>query len=364
MSNLTLREETILSSIIRQYIAQALPVSSASILEECGLDVSSATVRNDVAHLEEEGYIMRPHHAAGSVPSDQGYRHYVSTISSPQLPLEVKLMINHLFHQVEDELGEWLNLAATLLAQQTRSVAVVTAPRPAAARFKHVELVSLQPQLALVVLVLEGAKVRQQLISLDKAQSQEELSQLAASLNKKLTKLSTARVRTAAAKLPETEKQVAQNIIRMMETDDQRTGQEIFLDGWQYLLSQPEFSHSARLAGLMNMVEGHKLAELMGTSNDACVQIFIGHENQAEAIKECSLLISGYGLPDEMLGTMAVVGPTRMAYPHAISVLSYIASLISVLVADLYGASPNLSTRAPCKEFLPSHSRRSALETM
>lgn len=339
MSNLTLREETILSSIIRQYIAQALPVSSASILEECNLDVSSATVRNDVARLEEEGYIVRPHYASGSVPSDRGYRHYVSTLSPSQLPLEVQFMINHLFHQVEDKLEEWLNLAATLLARQTKSVAVVTAPRPAAARFKHVELVSLQPQLALIVLVLEGAKVHQQLISLDEPRSQEELSQLASGLNKKLTKLSTTRVRTAAAKLGSIEKQVAQNVLRMMEADDQRTGQEIFLDGWQYLLSQPEFSHSARLAGLMNMVEEHKLAELMNAGQDSCVRVFIGRENQAEAIKECSLLISGYGLPDEPLGAMAVVGPTRMAYPHAISVLNYVASLISVLVAELYGAN-------------------------
>lgn len=340
MPSLTLREEAILGSIIRQYTAQAMPVSSASILGECGLDVSSATVRNDVARLEEEGYIVRPHYAAGSIPSDRGYRHYVSAISPAQLPLEVKLTINHLFHQVEDKLEEWLNLAATLLARQTQSVAVVTTPRPAVARFKHVEFVSLQPQLALVVLVLEGAKVHQQLVNLDEAHNQEELSLLAASLNRKLAKLSTTRVRTAASKLTETEKYLAQSVLRMMEAEDQRTGQQIFLDGWQYLLSQPEFSHSARLAGLMNMVEEHKLAEIMNIGRDTCVQIFIGHENQVEAIKECSLLISGYGLPDKPLGAVAVVGPTRMAYQHAISMLSYISSLISVLVAELYGANP------------------------
>jgi len=340
MSSLTLREETILSSIIRQYVTLALPVSSASILEECGLDVSSATVRNDVAHLEEEGYISRPHYAAGSIPSDRGYRHYVSTLAPSQLPLEVQFTINHLFHQVEDKLEEWLNLAATLLARQTQSMAAVTAPRPVTARFKHMELVSLQPQLALVVLVLEGVKVHQQLLNLDKVQSQEELSTLATSLNKKLARLSATRVRTTVAKLTNTEQLVAQNVLRMMEAEDRRFGREIFLDGWQYLLSQPEFHHSARLAGLMNMVEERKLAELMSVGRDPCVQVFIGHENQAEAIKECSLLISSYGLPDEPLGAVAVVGPTRMAYHHVIPVLSYIASLISMLVTELYGASP------------------------
>ena len=340
MSSLTPREETILSSIIRQYIERALPVSSGSILGECGLDVSSATIRNDVARLEEDGYILRPHHAAGSVPSDRGYRHYVGTLASPQLPVEEQFLINHLFHQVEDKLEEWLNLAATLLAQQTRSVAVVTAPRPAAARFKHVELVSLQPQLALAVLVLEGAKVHQQLISFEEARTQEELSGLAAGLNKALAGLSAARVRAKSARLNETEKRIAENILRMMEAEDQRTSREIFLDGWHYLLAQPEFSRGERLAGLMNMVEERKLAEVMSAGTEAGVQVFIGQENRAEAIKDCSLLISGYGLPDEMLGAVAVVGPTRMAYQHAISVLGYIASLISVLVAELYGAAP------------------------
>jgi heat-inducible transcriptional repressor len=342
MSSLTQREETILSSIIRQYVAQAMPVSSASILEECGLDVSSATVRNDVARLEEDGYIVRPHYAAGSIPSDRGYRYYVSTLSLSPLPLEVQFMINHLFHQVEDKLEEWLHLAATLLARQTQSVAVVTVPRPATARFKHMELVSLQPQLALVVLVLEGAKVHQQLIDLNEAQSQEDLSQLAACLNKKMTRLSTARVRTSAAKLVGMERRIAQSIIRMMEAADQPPGREIFLDGWQYLLSQPEFRHSARLAGLMNMVEERKLTELMSAGRNPYVQVFIGNENRAEAIKECSLLISSYGLPDEPLGAVAVVGPTRMAYHHAIPVLSYISSLISMLVAELYGAGPTV----------------------
>jgi len=345
MSNLTLREETILSSIIRQYIAQALPVSSASILGECGLDVSSATVRNDVAHLEEEGYIIRPHYAAGSIPSDRGYRHYVSTLAQPTLPLEVQFMVNHLFHQVEDKLEEWLNLAATLLAQHTKSVAVVTAPRPSSARFKHAELVSLKPQLALAVLVLDGAKVHQQLISFDEIQSQEELSKLAASLNTKLAKLTAAQLHRAASKLTGLEKRIAQDIFRMMESEDKRAGQEIFLDGWQYLLSQPEFSHSARLANLMNLVNERKLAELINASQDPCVQVFIGRENQAEAIKECSVLISNYGPPDEPLGSMAVVGPTRMAYQHAISMLSYIASLMSMLVTELYGPYPESNRR-------------------
>ena len=350
MSTLTPREETILSSIIRQYIERALPVSSGSILEECGLEVSSATVRNDVARLEEEGFIVRPHHAAGSVPSDHGYRHFVSGLTYPQLPLEEQFLINHLFHQVEDKLEEWLNLAATLLARQTHSIAIVTAPSPAANLFKHIELVSLQPQLALAVLVLEGAKVHQQLINFNQPRSQEELSRLSVGLSKSLAGLSAAKVRAKSTKLTEEEKTVVEHVLRMMEAEDQRSGQEVFLEGWHYLLAQPEFRQSERLAGLMNMVEEHRLFEVMSAGTESGVQVFIGRENQNEAIKDCSLVISGYGLPDEPLGTVAIVGPTRMSYQRAVSALGYIASLISVLVAELYGSTPPKRPRGIIQE--------------
>ena len=339
MSSLTPREETILTSIIRQYIERAVPVSSASVLEECGLEVSSATVRNDVARLEEEGYILRPHHAAGSIPSDVGYRYYVGTLNRTQLPVEERFLINHLFHQVEDKLEEWLNLAATLLARQTRSVAMVTSPRPASSRVKHIELVSIQPGLALAVVVLEGAKVRQQLLSFDDIKSQEDLSRLSTRLNGLFAGLDAANLRTKSAVLNKDESFVTDNLLKMMEAEDRQSSCEIYLDGWHYLLLQPEFSHSERLAGLMNLVEDRKLAEIMSAGDEEGVQVFIGKENKAEAIKECSLLVSGYGLPDEMLGTVAVVGPTRMAYQRAMSVLSYISSLVSLLVAELYGSS-------------------------
>lgn len=233
------REEIILNSIIRQYIERVTPVSSGSVLEECGLGVSSATIRNDVARLEEEGYILRPHHAAGSVPSDKGYRHYVGSLTGLELPLEERLLINHLFHQVEDKLEEWLNLAAALLSQQVRNVAVVTTPRPAAAEFKHLELVSIQPQLALAVLVLHGAKVRQQLVSFEETLEQDELTRMANHLSRLFSACSASYIRAKRDKLTPTEERVAEHIVRMMESENEHTGQEVYMDGWHFLMNQP-----------------------------------------------------------------------------------------------------------------------------
>jgi heat-inducible transcriptional repressor len=341
------REEVILSSIIRQYISRATPVSSSSVLGECGLDVSSATVRNDVARLEEEGYIHRPHHAAGSVPSDKGYRHYVGSLKTVDLPLEEQFLINHLFHQVEDKLEEWLNLAVTLLAQQVKNVAVVTTPCPAASKYKHMELVSIQPQLVLVVLVLHGAKVRQQLVNFEESIVQEALTQMASRFNRLFAAKSAEQIALKMATLSQAENRVAEHILHMMQDEDAQSGQGLHLEGWHFLMNQPEFSHGSRFVNLINLAEQKKIGQLMLPENPAevGVRVIIGTENKDLAIQDCSLVISRYGLPEEPLGSIAVVGPTRMEYERTIAVISYVSSLISLLVTELYGVRPREHSR-------------------
>jgi heat-inducible transcriptional repressor len=319
-----------------------MPVSSSSVLDECGLDVSSATIRNDVARLEEEGYILRPHHAAGSVPSDKGYRHHVESLSKMELPLEEQFLINHLFHQVEDKLEEWLNLAVTLLAQQVKNVAVVTTPQPLAARFKHVELVSIQPNLALVVLVLNGAKVRQQLVNFEEPATQEMLTEMAGKLNRLFTTHATAQIESRMETFATDERRVVEHMLHMVQAEDAQSGRGLFLEGWHFLINQPEFSQGPRLVNLINLAEQNKLAGLMRPDNPSehGVRVIIGSENKDEAVQECSLVISPYGLPGEPLGSIAVVGPTRMEYERTIAVISYVSSLVSLLVTELYGENP------------------------
>jgi len=173
------RTETILKSIVGQYIVRATPVPSQSIINDCQLGVSAATIRNEMAHLEQEGYITRRHPSAASIPSDKGYRYYVDSLDEVELPLAEQRLIGHLFHQVERELEEWLSLTVTLVARLTQNVALVTKPKPVDGQFKHLELVALQDSLALVVLVLRGAKVKQQLITFDQVISQPKLTAIA-----------------------------------------------------------------------------------------------------------------------------------------------------------------------------------------
>jgi len=341
---LTSRTGTILRSIVGQYIARATPVSSQSIITDYELGVSAATIRNEMAQLEQEGYITRPHPSAGSIPSDKGYRYYVGTLIDIQLPLTEQRLINHLFHQVERELEEWLNLAATLIAQLVQNVAVVTMPKPAACQFKHLELVALHDSLALLVLILRNAKAKQQLITFTQVISQSELTTIANKLNTTYSGLTSSQILVKSTGLSPTEQQVTDCLLKVMKAEDKQEYEEPYLDGLHFILNQPEFAHSHRMLSLMELVEHRNLLRSIipsGLTNQG-VQVVIGKENRAEVIHDYSVVISQYGLPQEAVGTIGVVGPTRMPYARAISTVDYLSSVLSRLVAELYGRETSI----------------------
>jgi len=333
------RTETILKFIVREYIAGATPVSSQRITNECGLIVCSATIRNEMAYLEQESYITRPHTSAGGIPTDKSYRYYVNSLSDVRLPLAEQRLINHLFHQVERKLEEWLGLATTLIARLAQNVAVVSVPKPRDCQFKHLELVSLQDSLALIVLVLRGARVKQQLITFDQLISQPELTAIANKLNETYSGLPSSQISTKGEELSPAERQITDCVLEIMQAEDKQEYDEPYLDGWHFMLNQPEFAHSQRMRGLIELVEQRNLLRTITPSelSRRRVQVIIGKENKTELMRDYSVVISGYGLPEEASGTLSVVGPTRMPYARAISAVSYLSLVLSELVAELYG---------------------------
>ncbi len=335
---LTEREATILKSIVRQYIIRATPVSSSQILSDFGLNVSSATIRNDMVHLEEMGYVIRPHHAAGCLPSDAGYRYYVETLTDIELPLDEQLLINHLFYQAEKRLDEWLSLATALTAQMVHAVAVATPPRVLVCQFKHVELIAIKDQLALVVLVLYGARVRQQLISLTRPLNQPELAVISNKLNDLFAGLTEPQLLAKAGDLSGDEKLAAECVVKLMETEDISESGEPFLDGFHFILGQPEFNQNYRATPLVELAEQRQLVKsiIPQELTASGVQVVIGKENRTEAISNLSVVVSHYGIPHKAVGTLGVVGPTRMSYVRAISTVDYLSSVLSKLVAGLY----------------------------
>jgi len=333
------RTETILKSIVGEYIAKATPVPSEVIARDYELGISPATIRNEMAYLEQEGYIFRPHPSAGSVPSDKGYRYYVESLKGVGLPLAERRLISHLFHQVERELEEWLSLSATLIAQLVQNIAVVTMPKPVDCRFKYLELVALQDSLALVVLVLRGARVKQQLITFDQSMSQPGLTAIANRLNAVYSGLTSSQILAKAIELSSSERQVTDCLVKIMQAEDEQEYEKPYLAGVHFMLNQPEFVHSQRMLALMELVEHRNLLPTIIPQGLAShgVQVIIGRENRAEVIHNYSVVISRYGFSREAVGTIGVVGPTRMPYGRAISAVDYISSVLSELVDELYG---------------------------
>ena len=340
---LSLRTEAILNSIVGQYIAKAMPVSSQSIVNDYELRISSATIRNEMAFLEQEGYILRPYPSAGSIPSDKGYRYYVESLRNIELPSAEQRLISHLFHQVEKQLEEWLSLSASITARLVQNMGIVTLPKSADCQFKHLEIIALQDQLVLVVLVLRGTKVKEQLIALDQSISQSELTASANKLNAAYSGLTSSQILAKEVRLRPAEQQVTDCLVKMMQAEDEREYEEPYLNGWHFMLNQPEFAHSQAMATLMELVEQRVLLKSIvpeGLPSQGA-QVVIGKENKAEAIRNYSVVISHYGLP-EATGTLGVIGPTRMPYARTISAINYIASLMTGLVAELYGSKiPN-----------------------
>ena len=336
---LSSRREAILKSIVERYINRAVPVPSQDIVQNNELSVSSATVRNEMASLEHEGYIIRPHTSAGSIPSDKGYRYYVENLREVEIPDADRVMIDHLFHQVEEELENWLRLAATLVAQLTRNVAVVSIPKSAGAKFKHIELVSLQDLMALIVFVLYGAKVKQQLITFNEPVAQSQLTAISNKLNEFYFGLNREQITTKKAELTPLEADISDYLVRMMQVEDDRSPEEIYLEGWHFLFGEPEFSQSSRLRALMELAEHRSLLRtiLPQGLKDEGIKVVIGDENKAEAIKNYSVVLRRYGLPDEATGTVGVVGPTRMQYARNLAVVNYFSTVLSELVGELYG---------------------------
>ena len=334
---LTGRTETILKIIVNEYIAGVRPVASKAITYNYNLKVSPATVRNDVAYLEEEGYVVRPHPSAGAVPTDKAYRYYVESISHDvKLPLAEQYLVYELFQEAKEEMEQWLKLAAALLAHFVRNVAVVTSPKAPRCRFKHLDLVALRDFVALLVLILYETRIRQKILSFDKKIAQEDLTMLANKLNAAYVGMTSSAISREKAGPSLEEKRVAECIVDMMTAEDKQEHGRPYLEGLPLMLSQPEFANNPRALDLLELLEGRDWLEniFRRELDKGGIKVIIGKENPEEVLQDLSLIVGEYGIPDKASGIVGVIGPKRMDYAKAISLVTCLSSLLSESIAD------------------------------
>lgn len=334
------RQRLILALVIHEYIETAQPVGSIHLVDRYGLDMSSATVRNELASLTDSGYLRQPHTSAGRVPTEEGYRYFVRQLmGQTDLPATVKRTISHQFYQAGQDVDRWMRLAASVLAHQSQAASLVTAPRPERPTFKHLELIATTGRQVLMVAVFTGGEIRQQMLVLAEPVSQARLSETAQMINNQCEGLDADGM---TALMPQVDA-LGKDVLKLILEEQQRsvnvlTG-EVYRDGLTNVLAMPEFSESNAARNALRLLEERPLLEdllsrTVLNSGVGGVQVLIAGEGTWEELRDCSVVLARYGDPNLATGTLGVLGPIRMAYGHTISTVRYVAALLSDLVVE------------------------------
>ncbi len=340
MIELTERQKKLLLLIIRDHIESAEPIGSKRLVEHYHLDYSPATIRNEMSALTEMGYLRQPHTSAGRVPTEEGYRYFVSQMMpNAELPEAVQHTISHQFHQSRADMDQWMTLAASILAHQSQGVSVITAPHAERSRFKHVELISTQGRQVLMVLVLVGGEVSQQILTLAEPVTQDRLSQTATRLNALLAGLAVDNISSLASPADPLDQDILTLILQDVRRTSESSSGEIYTDGLTNVLSEPEFAESDEARRALKIFEERStlrdlLARTTTNTNIGGLQVLIGGEGEWEELRQCSMVIARYGVPGMATGTLGVLGPMRMSYSKAIPTVRYVAGILSDLVND------------------------------
>lgn len=337
---LTARQQNILRIIIGEYINHGGPIGSKTLVETHHLGVSSATARNDMAVLEEQGYLLQPHTSAGRIPTEKGYRYFVEKLmGETTLSSTEQLMIQHQFHQARLELDQWMRLSAAVLAHTTQNASLVTSPKVSHCKLKHLELISIHDYTALLILVLKEGALKQQILNLETPHTQDELRSISRQLTDLWANCSVRDIAATASTLTGLSGQVASVVIDTMQRVNLRKTSNMYHDGLLHLL-EAELAESNVLEQIIRILEEQTIVEqLIGQAlNQKGVQIIIGGEGKWDDLSQVSVILSRYGIEDGVSGALGVVGPTRMPYKRAVSIVQYMSGLMSNLLGDLYGS--------------------------
>jgi heat-inducible transcriptional repressor len=344
MTDLTDRQKNLLMLVVRDYIETAQPVGSQRLVTHYRLEMSSATIRNEMAALTEMGYLRQPHTSAGRVPSEDGYRYFVShMLHQAELPEAVQHTISHQFHQSRPEVEEWMTLAASVLAHQSQAVSLVTAPHAEKSRFKHVELISTQGRQVLMVVVMIGGEVSQQILTLAEPVGQERLSAAAIRINQSFEGHTIDEIAVLPTRADALEADIVTLITQDMRRSADRVSGDLYYDGLTNVLAEPEFNASDEARRALRLFdERSTLQDLLSrtvlNSGVGGVQVLIGGEGTWEELRQCSMVLARYGVPGQVTGMLGVLGPMRMSYSKTIPTVRYVAALLSDLVNDTFAS--------------------------
>ena len=328
------RKTKILQAIIRNYLETGEPVGSRTISKFTDLNLSSATIRNEMADLEEMGFIIQPHTSAGRIPSDKGYRFYVDTLMEAK-EREVSEMREMLIER-QDRMEEMLHQMARVLAKDTQYATLVTTPQTRGSKVKFIQLSRVTPGQLPVVIVAEGNIIKNDILPVSEDISDETLLKLNILLNTNLTGLSigeislgmVAAIKQQAGIHSDIVSEVIDDIAEAIKAEDDL---EIYTSGTNNIFRYPELADQHKASELINTFEEkEQLCDLIQDSlvenNETGIQVYIGDEMPVKSMKDCSVVTATYELGDGMRGTIGIVGPKRMDYDRVVGTLKTLQS--------------------------------------
>ena len=332
------RKQRILQAVVQDYIASAEPVGSRTIARRHDLGVSPATIRNEMADLEMLGYLEHIHTSSGRIPSSKGYRFYVDGLMpTPTLTDEEKAEIDRWYKARVRRIDEVFQETARFISRVTKNVAIVLAPQMTQAAFRCLQFLPLDERRSIAVLMTDAGFVENKIVSMPSGAAFEDFQRMARVINKCLAGHTLDAIPKAALRKIRSEisdealyEAALEVIRRALDTEEH---ERLYLGGTREILSQPEFHDVERVKEILLMLEEQKLLkDILRAHLGEGLRVTIGMENEYSGIQDCSIVTATYHLDGELLGTIAVLGPTRMEYGKAMRLLGYMNGHLSEVI--------------------------------
>lgn len=332
------RKKKILQIVIEDYIATAEPVGSRTIARKYDLGISPATIRNEMSDLELLGFLEQPHTSAGRVPSALAYRFYVDSMILPgTLTNNDRALIDSWYRERVRSIDDIFQSTAKILSRMSKNVSMFLTNRDSSSAFSYMRFLPLNSKRAILCLITDDGNIDNCVVEVPLGMKQEEMDYLAQRISNRLNGM---KLRDINGTMLEElyndlsgDKMLFSSLlkaVKQMSAGQQE--QKMFLGGTKQLFNQPEFRDSERIKDLLSVLEEEKvLKDMLNAGEDSGLRITIGSENKFASIQDCSMIQATYRLDGQVVGTMAVLGPTRMEYGKVISVMDYLHKYLQVV---------------------------------
>ena len=333
------RKKKILQIIIEDYISSAEPVGSRTIARKYDLGLSPATIRNEMSDLELLGYLEQPHTSAGRIPSAQAYRFYVDALIEPGTLTDNDMaLIDGWYNERRRNIDDIFQSTAKILSRMTQNVSMVLTNQQTIANFCYLKFLPLDSQHAILCIVADDGSIDMNVVDIPLGMSSEEMDYLAGKMsklleNRNLSDISVEILQNVHTDVVEDKLIFSSLLQAVRKMTGRRQEQKVFLGGTKQLLNQPEFRDVERVRNLLGILEEEKvLKDLLQGGEDSGLKVTIGSENKFTGIQDCSMVQATYRLNGQIVGTMAVLGPTRMEYGKVISVMDYLHKYLKTIL--------------------------------